>query len=182
MSVDLTHAVRFDLPRGSVHGAGEERAVLLPASIFADLIFAAGPEVAVSIALQMGESMGKRVALRLGGRDGVRRAATEDMVTALAAEVSLAGLGALSLERWGKAMLLVIHNAPSIEHKFLAALFEGALGSSTGSPAHCAVVASDAGCVRILVGSATALDRVRDWISQGSGWADALARLQGEPT
>jgi hypothetical protein len=180
MSVDLTHAVRFDLPRGSVHGAGEERAVLVPASIFADLIFAAGLEVAVSIALQLGESMGRRVALRLGGRDGVRRAALEDMATALAAELSLAGLGALSLERWGKAMLFVIHNAPPMEQRFLPALFEGALASSTGSPAHCAVVASDSASVRILVGSATALDRVREWIAQGTGWAEAVARLQGD--
>lgn len=182
MSVDLTYAVRFDLPRGSVHGAGEERAVLLPASIFADLIFAAGPEVAVSIALQMGESMGKRVALRLGGRDAVRQATLEEMVTALAAEVSLAGLGALSLERWGKAMLFVLHNAPSIENKFLTALFEGALASSTGSAAHCGVVSSDAAGMRILVASANGLGRVREWIAQGSGWAEAIARLQAEPT
>lgn len=182
MSVDLTHAVRFDLPRGSVHGAGEERAVLLPASVFAELVLAAGPEVAVSIALAMGESMGKRVAERLGGRDAVRQATLEAMVTALAAEISLAGLGALSLERWGKAMLLVLHNVPAIEHKFLAALFEGAIASSTGSRAHCAVVASESGGVRILVASAAGIDRVRGWISEGTGWGEALARLQGDST
>ncbi len=182
MSVDLTHAVRFDLPRGSVHGAGEERAVLLPTSVFAELVLAAGPEVAVSIALQMGEAMGKRVAQRLGGRDGVREATLEAMVTALAAEISLAGLGALSVERWGKAMVFVIHNVPAVEHKFLAALFEGAIASSTGSPAHCAVVASDSGGMRILVASATGINRVRGWIAQGTGWGEALVRLQGDPT
>ena len=182
MSVDLTHAVRFDLPRGSVHGAGEERGVLLPASVFAELFLAAGPEVAVSIAFQMGQSMGKRVAQRLGGRDGVWEATLEGVVTALAAEISLAGLGALSLERWGKAMLFVIHNGPVIEAKFFAALFEGAVASSTGSPAKCAVVASDPGGMRILVASATGIDRVRGWISQGTTWGEALARLQGDAT
>ena len=182
MSVDLTHAVRFDLPRGSVHGAGQERAVLLPANVFAELLRAAGPEVSASIALEMGESIGTRVAQRLGGRYGVRAATLEAVVTALAAEIALAGLGALSLERWGKAMLLVLHNAPAIEHKFLATLFEGAIASSTGSPAHCAVVASDSAGVHILVGSVTGIDRVRQWISQGTGWGEAVVRLQRDTT
>ena len=177
MSVDLTHAVKFDLPRGSVHGAGQERAVLLPASAFADLVMAAGPEVTFAVAQTMGASIGRRMASRFGGVEAVAGQPIEEVVTALATEISLAGLGALSLERWGQALVLVVHHAPPLDRGFLPALLEGAIKSSTGVSAHCTLLSPE-GALRILVGSQPTIDRVRAWLAEGTRWGDALVRLQ----
>jgi hypothetical protein len=175
--------IRFDLPNGSVRAGGDERVVLVPCSAIDELGKHAksdsGVDPAAAFCHAIGEVLGQRIAARLGSSDAVRSASLETFVNALAGELAVAGWGTVSLERWGRAMVLLVEHSPLNEHRCLAALFEGALSAATGREARCASlgVAKDGG-VRILVGAQRAVVRVRDWLAHGVAWGDALARLQ----
>jgi hypothetical protein len=181
MAFDPKGAVRFDLVRGSVvHGDayGEgTRAVLVPEDALADLVAAAGAALGADAARRTGVAMGARVAQRLGGARGVRASTLEEVADELGCEMALAGLGALSLERWGRALVVAIANAPAVEAGFLAAVVQGALETATGRAMRCAAISSEPS-VRVLVAGDAALARVRSWLATGASWPDALARLQ----
>jgi hypothetical protein len=211
MPVDLTSAVRFDLGRGTVHmgavraadatdvhvpprGRGrdselEERAVLLPEDVLADLVAAAGPELSTSAGRQLGASMGKRLADRLGGTDAVRDGSLEDVISALAAEVSVSGFGRVSLERWGRALVLVVAHAPRIDGGFVSAMLQGAIeaavtnvmATASEQQVRCTLLSADERTLRVLVANGRAVERVRGWLYDGASWGDALARLQAIP-
>jgi len=177
MSSDLSHVVDFDLARGSVSAMGAERAVLVPVEALYDLVSAAEPEAVASVARSIGQSMGERLAIRFGGVAGVRGASLDAVINAVALEFSVAGLGVFGIERWGKAMVLVVEHAPRIGGGFIATLLEGVLSTASQTEVSCMVLA--AGPVqRILVASHDAIERVRTSMAEGTSWADALSRLQ----
>ncbi|MGH7286052.1 MAG: hypothetical protein ACRELY_31410 [Polyangiaceae bacterium] len=193
MRVDLTSAVRFDLPRGAVHttasgleGVGEERALLVPVNVLV-LALADAPKSTVDIvARTIGESIGRRAAGRFGGPSGVREAGVDSVVTSLAAEVALAGLGVLALERWGRALVLLLTATPRFAPEFFAPLLESALGTATSWRNRASLVCtflSDEDGARYLVSNANSAGQVRRAIESGVGWAEALRRMQrgGEP-
>jgi len=175
MPVDLTAKVRFDLPRGAVLAAEGERALLVSPDALAHLIAAAGEEIGAIVATQVGASMGKRAIERLGGPFALHHASVEDVVTALAVEVAVAGFGALALERWGRAMVLTVDHAP-IEG-FVAPMLQGAIEAATGKTVRAVVIATDRP-MRVLVTNAKAVERVRAWLADGITWGEALVRLQ----
>ena len=188
MRVDLTSAVRFDLPRGAVHttasglaGVDDERAVLVPVNALALALAGAPRNTVEAVGRGVGESIGKRAAGRFGGADGVRDAGVDSVVTSLAAEVALAGFGVLALERWGRALVLVLTSGPDFSAEFYTPLLETALGTATSwrnrSSLSCTLLDVEDGA-RFLVSSATSAQQVRQWIESGIGWADAIRRLQ----
>ncbi|WP_394823404.1 hypothetical protein [Pendulispora albinea] len=177
MSFDLSHAVTFDLARGSVRAIGAERTVLLPVDALFDLVSAVEPEVAASVGRGIGQSIGERLAEQLGGAEGVRASPLDSVINAIAFEFSVAGFGAFGIERWGRAMVLVVEHAPRLGGTFLASVLEGTLEAATQTRVACMLLA--AGPVqRILVASPDAIDRVRAYIGEGTSWPDALSRLQ----
>jgi len=190
MRVDLTSAVRFDLPQGAVHttasgleGVGDERAVLVPVSVLVDALSSAPRDTREHLARAMGTAIGRRAAARFGGFDGVRTADVASVVQSLAAEVALAGFGVLALERWGKALVLVLEAAPSFGSPFFAPLLEASLGAATAWATRASLVCThleDQDGARFLVASAGASDRVRRSMSSGVPWVEAIRRLQGD--
>src|SRR5262249_41242078 len=91
------------------------------AGALATLCGAAEPSAVASFGKALGRAMGLRVAKRLAplaeADDGVqgsgaRAASLETMADHLGAELSLAGLGSLGLERWGRALVVVIDFCP----------------------------------------------------------------------
>jgi hypothetical protein len=203
MPVDLTSSVQFDLGRGTVkmgaraqdatdvhggpvhHAELEERAVLLPEDVLADLVAAAGPEVGAVAGRQVGASMGKRLADRLGGPAAVRAGSLEDVVSALASEVSVSGFGTVHLERWGRALVLVIEHAPRIDGGFVSAMLQGAIEAAVTNitttaseqQVRCTLLSAEERVLRVLVANGRAVERVRTWLAEGVSWGDALARL-----
>jgi len=179
MSFDLSPAVSFDLARGSVSAMGSERTVLVPVDALFDLISAVDSEVAESVAKGIGQAMGERLARELGGVEGVRKAALDAVINAIALEFSVAGLGAFGIERWGRAMVLVVEHAPRLGGAFLVKVLEGTLEAATQTRVSCTLLAADP-VQRILVASHSAIERVRGFIGEGVPWADALSRLQAK--
>jgi hypothetical protein len=175
---DPRHAIRFDLQRGSVTAGASERQVVLSASALDDFVLIAGPEAAGAVGRMMGVTLGKRVAARLGGAAGVSDSSLETVVAHLGGELSLAGLGALSIERWGRAMVMLVDRPAVSDLAFLASILEGALEAATERPARCLALGRDNAMVRVLVASDAAVARARAWLEDGERWGDVLARLQ----
>jgi hypothetical protein len=169
-------AVTFDLAHGLVHVEGAREGVLVPAEALVHLAKAAGPAAWAAFGAAIGGAMGARVASRLGD---VRAASVELVVEHLAGELALAGLGALSLERWGQAMVLVVNHAPLGEagDNLLEAALTGALEMATGAPAVATRLQRDGGRARFFVGSAAVAARLRALVDQGAMWGEALLRL-----
>jgi hypothetical protein len=175
---DASRAVEFDVARGAVQTSGD-RVVLLPAAAFDAALRDLEPTRVGALARAVGAACGARVAARLGGVERVRGAEVEVALAHLAGELAVAGIGVVRLERWGRALVVAIANPAVSDGAALAAIVEGALSAASGRAASCAVIAREEGLARVLVGSASAIERAVAWLAEGVPWSDVLARLQG---
>lgn len=182
---DPSRAVTFDLAHGLVHLEGGPSRLLVPAEALGALARAAGPVAGAIFGRAIGEAMGARVASRLaasGGADSVGGAAgatIEAVVEHLGGELALAGLGSLGLERWGRAMVLVIDRSPlGAEGDALVEAALAAAVEATASRRVRALLLGRAGVrARFLIGSQGGVEKVRAWLDEGLSWGDALVRL-----
>lgn len=177
-SFDPTKAVTFDLTRGIVRLDDDSARILVPASALLSLAKAAGPQAATAFARSIGEPLGARVAARLSGADALRAASPETVVDHLGGEVALVGLGSLALERWGRALLLVVERSPLAQDdaSLLGGVLEGALQGATGRAVHCVLLNGGAHCRFLITGEAAA-HKAREWLAGGVSWGEVLARL-----
>lgn len=177
---DPTRAVTFDLTHGLVHVEGAPSRVLVPAEALAALARAAGPEARDAFAEAIGSSLGKRVASRL---THVRTASADAVVEHLNGELALAGLGVLGLERWGRALVLVVDQSPlgAGGDALLASVLAWALRAATGAMIAVAPIDRDATRARFFVGSPRGVSTIEAMLADGVRWGDALVRLHAEP-
>lgn len=175
---DPTSAVRFDLSRGSAQDSGGGRLCLVPAAALSALTSAAGSSASTLFGRSVGEACGARVASRLGGNGGVGSARTEDVVTNIAGELSMAGFGLFSLERWGRALVVRLENTAVEDDVFLSAVVEGALAAATSRGVSCALLMREGSTVRLLVGNDATASKTRDLVANGVAWGEILSRLQ----
>jgi hypothetical protein len=183
--------VDFDLSRGRVdHRAGagsktgaDHQVVLVPLSALVGLDKAVGHEASKVFVRAIGVSFGRRVAARLGAAEAVAGATLEAFVSALAGEVAVSGWGVLHLERWGRAMVLVVENAPSLPGGLFAALLEGAIEAAAAREVHGVSLLGDraeGGTARVLIASEKTAERAQKWLVEGASEADVLRRLHEE--
>lgn len=166
----------FDLARGRVECGGEH--VLVPADALVDLCKQAGSEAVTDFGRRLGTAAGRRVAERLG--DGAPGATLEEVLDHLGGELALLGLGSLGLERWGRALVLVVEGGPFGQQLdlLLGAVLEGALQRAFGRDCRAAKLARDDRTVRFLIASSNAASLVSQWLGAGVSYGDALTRLQ----
>jgi hypothetical protein len=176
---DPSKAVTFDLARGLVRQEGAPSGLIVPAEALAALAHAAGPEAASAFGRSVGEAIGRRVASRFTAADGARAAGVGAVVEHLGGELAMTGLGSLGLERWGRALVLVIDQSPlgAGGDALLESVLVGALSAAVGEPSNLTVLAREGGRVRFLIASRAAADKVRAWLDEGVSWGDALVRL-----
>lgn len=177
---DPSKAITFDLAHGQVRLDETPPRALVPAEALAALANAAGREASEAFAKALGEPLGQRVARRLGGSaDKAREASVDEVVDHLGGELALAGLGSLSLERWGRAVVLVVDQSPLLGagEGLLAAILSSALRGATGRDARCAPLMREGVRTRFLVASEKAAERAQGWLKDGASWGDVLARL-----
>ena len=175
-SFDPTHAVRFDLPHGSVRAGGDggERVLLVPTSALDDLVLSAPPEAVEALGRALGAAIGRRAAARMDPKS----AAIDAFVTQLAGEAAIAGVGALSIERWGRGLVVVVEDSP-LSGTLLAPLVAAAVEAASGRRVACALLSRDERTARVLLGSETGIARARGWIASGIPWGEALVKLHG---
>lgn len=176
---DPSKAVTFDLAHGLVHLEGAPSRLLVPAEALGALTRAAGPEATAAFGRALGEAMGRRVAARLAAADGVEAASTATVVEHLGGELALAGLGSLGLERWGRAVVLVIDQSPlgAAGDALLEATLAAAIELAAGRDVRALLLGRESVRARFLIGSEAALARARAWLGEGVSWGDALVRL-----
>jgi hypothetical protein len=104
----------------------------------------------------------------------------EEVLDHLAGELALLGLGSLGLERWGRALVLVVDGGPfgSQLDRLLGAVLEGALQRAFGRDCHAAQLMRDDRRARFLIASAASASKVSQWLGSGLSYGDALTRLQ----
>ena len=177
---DPTRAVTFDLSSGQVHLQDSQRTVIVPASALAELSSAAGDEAAARFGRAIGQAMGTRVASRLGGPDGsraqVQASTVEGFAEHLGGEFALAGMGTLSLERWGHALVLVLDRG-SMPNTLVCAVIESALEAATGREVRCIPIMEENLRTRFAVTSASAAARAKAWLAEGVSWGEVLVKL-----
>jgi hypothetical protein len=173
---DPARAVRFDLPNGCVRAGGEngERVLLVPTSALDELVLSAPPEAVESLGRALGAAIGRRAAAQVDVND----APIEVFVTHLAGEAALAGVGALTIERWGRALVVVVQDSPLVG-TLLGPLVAAAIEAASGRRVSHALLSRDERAARVLLGSEKGVARVREWIASGSPWAEAIVRLHG---
>ncbi|MGA2450241.1 MAG: hypothetical protein ABTD50_16320 [Polyangiaceae bacterium] len=174
LSFDCTHAVRFDLPRGTVHAKGDaERIVLVPAAALDRLLREAPVAAAEEFATALGAAVGHRVLSRLAD---AQSASVDAFVTQWAGEAAMAGVGVVAVERWGRALIVVVSGSPFAQSVLLA-FVSSAIEAACGLRPACTLLADEQGTARIFVGSQAGVDRLRASLASGRPWADAIERL-----
>ena len=152
-----------------------DRVLLVPTAALDDLVLSAPPEAVVAVGRALGAAIGRRAAARMVDPLG---ASTDEFVTQLAGEASVAGVGLLSVERWGRALVVLIEDSPLIG-TLLAPMVASAIEAASGRQAWCTLLSRDERVARLLVASELAVGRAREWIASGVGWSEALGRLHG---
>lgn len=174
---DPGSAVTFDLGRGAASDARGARVVFLPSASL-EAIESSHPDALVRIGEELGRACGARASARLGGSSGVLGASLETVITQLAGELALAGIGAVQIERWGRALVLVVDN-PVAGDAFIGAVLAGALGVASGRDLGTACLGAEGASVRYFVGSRETGARVTSQIAAGEPFAAVLQGLQG---
>lgn len=179
---DPSKAVTFDLTHGLVHLEGAPSRVLVPAEALLSLARAAGAQASAAFAGSLGEIMGRRVASRLS-EQGVGAAAVEVVVEHLAGELALAGLGSLGLERWGRAVVLVVDQSPlgGPGDPLLEGVLAAAVAAAAGRTVHALRLGRDGVRARFLLSGRAGTDKVRAWLAEGIPWGEAIVRLHQPP-
>jgi hypothetical protein len=173
---NATQSVLFDLAHGAVRsGASDDRLLLVPLAALLDLANAAPPAAAEALGRALGAAIGRRAAARLGD---AAAASLEGFVTQLAGEAALAGAGVLGIERWGRALVVILEGSP-LPGPLAAALVGAALESASGRKVATAVLSHDDHATRVLVSSEGAVRRVQDWMASGVPWGAAITKLHG---
>jgi hypothetical protein len=183
---DPSKAVTFDLGSGLVHVEGAPSRLLVPAEALGAICAAAGPEATTAFGRSIGVPMGRRLASRFAARNaeggtGVRGASIESVVDHLGGELAILGLGALGLERWGHALVLVVDHSPleASGDSLFEAVLAGSLEAATGRPVRVLTLGRDGARARFLVTGDAAMAKARAWLAQGMSWGEVIARLHG---
>jgi hypothetical protein len=174
---DPTRAVTFDVAKGTVKTGDDGRVVLVPGSTLRDALEALGDTGARALGLGVGRAAGQHTMATIGSIQKVREAALDTVVTQLAGELSIRGIGLMSMERWGRIMVLSIENPVASSPEFLAGVIEGAFVTSTGRELRTTCI--DKGSpTRILLSNQALATKARGLIQEGQDFAAVIARLQ----
>lgn len=175
-SFDPAGAVRFDLPRGAVRARAEdERLLVVPSSALEGLAKWVHGDALETFARALGAAVGRRAAARMAN---LAAASIEEFVTQLAGEVALTGAGLVEIERWGRALVVVL-GEPALPGVMVAPFVASAVQAASGRTVAAILLSGDERAARVLIASEGAVARVRGWIASGSSWGEALARLNG---
>lgn len=176
VSFNVAQGVRFDLAHGAVRaGASDDRLLIVPHAALAELIASAPAPAVEALGRSLGTAIGRRAAARIGDATS---SSLEDFVTQLAGEVALAGAGVLSVERWGRALVVILEDSP-LPGALVSSLVAAALEGASGRKVAATLLSHDAHSARVLVSSDGAVGRVREWLASGVSWGDAIAKLHG---
>ncbi len=180
----MSGALRFDLARGRISLSGASAQVVLPAGALVQACADLSSDSLGHLGSAIGTEVGRRVNERLGRT--LESASPEEMLDHLGGELALMGLGSLGLEFWGAAMVFTVTNSPlagagavreNAGDSLIAGVLRGALQRAVSRQAAVISLGRVDETVRFLVCSDASAEQVHSWLTQGTSYADALARL-----
>ncbi len=191
---DPSKTVTFELALGRVHhqDGAPSACLIVPADALFALVRAAGVDAGHAFARALGASIGARIVERLGSApsddpskarpsrsDQLRASSVEAVVEHLAGELAVGGFGALTLERWGRAVVLVVDGSPfGLEgDPLVEAILGGAAEAAFGPRATVTLLEGGPSRARFFLGGRAGIDKVRRWLAAGVPWGEALVRL-----
>lgn len=184
---DPSEAVTFDLAYGHVHLDGAPNRVLVPADALIAICEAAGEDEAATLGHAIGEAVGRRIGVRLAGgsaerTDVARKAKFEEVITQLAGEVAILGLGSVSAERWGRSLVMVVDQSPLGEDGdvLVGEVLQAAFKSLVARPVRMVKLHREGVRVRYLACSGAVVQTVTDKIAAGESWGSILASLHNQ--
>ncbi len=151
--------------------------MVVPKQALLELLAAAGAEATHNFGQQLGVDVGRRIVERMG--TDVRQASIETFVDQLGGELALLGLGSLAVERWGRALVVVMQQASAGKTgiALIAAVVSGALQRALSRDVAVVELAQAGDPLRLLIISKAAASQVRQWLSESVAWGDVLTRL-----
>ncbi len=184
---DPSEAVTFDLAYGHVHLDGAPNRVLVPADALMAICGAAGEDEAATLGHAIGEAVGRRIGVRLAGgsserTDVARKAKFEEVITQLAGEVAILGLGSVSAERWGRSLVMVVDQSPLGEDGdvLVGEVLQSAFKSLVDRPVRMVKLHREGVRVRYLACSGAVVQTVTEKIAAGESWGSILASLHNQ--
>jgi hypothetical protein len=174
---DPAQALKIDLSRGQLTLLGASGRILVPADGLIDLLAASTPETVAAFGAGMGTEIGRRIAERLGS--AIERATVELYLEHLGGELALAGLGSLSVERWGKALVLCVEGLRDSAAlvAVVLALIGAAIQRSLSRDVAVMLLTKGDGTVRYLVAGRHVEAQVERWLASGLEYGQVLTKL-----
>ena len=161
----------FHLSGGALRTREGRRVVVLPENVAGPLFRLAldhGDQVLLS---EIGASLGAEAAAALG--EGLQERAPETVLGHARSVVALFGLGRLSLDRWGDALVATLEGAPALHGDALAALLGGLFSALGSAVVSCVSI----GGGRFILVHPDVADAVRGWVAGGADLGGVIARL-----
>ncbi|MFO0737003.1 MAG: hypothetical protein U0270_14040 [Labilithrix sp.] len=174
---DPNGAVRFDMTNGATSDVRGTKFLLVPAAAL-EALDRTTPGALAHIGAEVGRACGARIVARLGGESEVRGATLDVIVTHLAGELAIAGLGSVSVEQWGKALVVVLANPNVNSDGFLAAALAGAVSVAVGREVCMIPIGREGNVARFYIGTQQTMIRCRSLVSSGKSWMEILQALQ----
>jgi hypothetical protein len=174
---DPSLALKLDFDQGQVTLRGQGPCLVVPKGALLDLLSNAGDEATSNFGQQLGTEVGRRMVENLGS--AIETASIESFVEHLGGELALLGLGALSVERWGQALVLALESAPagSTGVALASAVISGALQRALSRDVTAVELMKSDSTLRLLVVSKAAGAEVKQWLSEEMPWGNVLTRL-----
>lgn len=144
---DPTRALTVDLRRGQLRDDEGTTRINVPYFLLEKLFSEAGAHAAEDFGRALGTEIGRRIAEGLGRE--AEEASIATWTEHLGGHVGLIGLGDLSIERWGRALVLRVEGPPEGAASLLGSIVTGALQRALGRSV--SVVAFQEGSVVALL-------------------------------
>ncbi len=171
---DPSRALVFDLNQGTLRDDEGNARVNLPAAALLRLCEQAGPEAQKDFAQSLGSDLGRRIFERL--EKGGTHASLELWASHLGGHLALIGLGDLSIEQWGKALVLSVSDHPKTASELVGQLLRAALQRALGRDT--ALVSFESGTkTSYLVVAPQTENKVKTMVQGGAGLGQVIEQL-----
>jgi hypothetical protein len=174
---DPAQSLRIDLARGQLTLAGSGDRLLVPMESLIDLLASSEHDAIVAFGAGIGTEVGRRVADRLGS--AITQSSVELYLEHLGGELALLGLGSLSLERWGHALVLSLEglkDSAALETVTIA-LLEAAIQRSLSRDVAVVSFGRQGAAFKMALLGHHVKDEVEGALSAGKSYGDVLSRL-----
>ena len=171
---DPSRAIIFDFARGQMRDDEGSARLNLPAAALVRLCEQAGPEARKDFAQSLGSEMGRRIVAQLGQR--ASEASLEVWAAHLGGQLALLGLGDLSIEQWGRALVLSVEGAPAGTTEMVGQLLAASLQRALGRDAEVVAFALDERTAYLVVSADTAR-KVAELVGTGAGLGQVVESL-----